>query len=184
MISFSEKVQQNSNLRSFQNLAPWNFENLRIISKFRVPSPGSKLSFFALFIKAITRISPEFSELSLWPDTQSFDIWSIPPRFEVLPLTQNYQTEQKDFDSKMPDRHLHLCGAQITSLQLSQVTLQPEFNLNNATCIYTSICSIMFCYSGGDLRHEWTTLITWFVDREAAQICSNSHSTPTHFSIL
>ena len=42
--------------------------------------------------KTITRISPEFSELSLWLDTQSFDIWSIPPRLEVLPLTQKYQT--------------------------------------------------------------------------------------------
>ena len=63
------------------------------IEKFR-------LIVFALYIKAITRISPEFSELSLWPDTQSFDIWSIPPRLEVLPLTQNYQTEQKDFGSK------------------------------------------------------------------------------------
>ena len=113
-----------------------------------------RLIVFALYIKAITRISPEFSELSLWPDTQSFDIWSIPPRLEVLPLTQNYQTEQKDFDSKMPDGRLHLYSAPITFLQLSQVTLQPEFNLNNVTCIYTSICSIMFCYSGGDLRHE------------------------------
>ena len=103
-----------------------------------------RLIVFALYMKAITRISPEFSELSLWPDTQSFDIWSIPPRLEVLPLTQNYQTEQKDFDSKMPDRRLHLYSAQITSLQLSQVTLQPEFNLNNVTCIYRSICGIMF----------------------------------------
>ena len=25
---------------------------------------------------------------------------------------------------------------------------------NNVTCIYTSVCSIMFYYSGGDLRHE------------------------------
>ena len=85
---------------------------------------------------------------------QSFDIWSIPPRLEVLSFTQNYQTEQKDFDSKMPDRRLHLYCAQITSLQLSQVTLQPEFNLNNVTCIHTSICSIMFYYSGEDLRYE------------------------------
>ena len=113
----------------------------------------------------------------------SFDIWSIPPRLEVLPLTQNCQTEQKEFDSKMPGRCLHLYTAQITSLQLSQVTLQPEFNLNNVTCIYTSICSIMFYYSGGDLRYEWTTLITWFVNRETSQICSSSHSTPTHFTI-
>ena len=105
----------------------------------------------------MTRISPEFSELSLWPDTQSSDIYmvrSIPPTLEVLPLTQNYRTGQKEFDSKMPDRRLHLYSAQITSLQLSQVTLQPEFNLNNVTCIYASICSIMFYYSGGDLRYE------------------------------
>ena len=40
--------------------------------------------------KAITQISLEFSELSPWPDTQSFNIWSIPPRLKVLPLTQNY----------------------------------------------------------------------------------------------
>ena len=116
--------------------------------------------FFALYIKAITRISPAFSELSLWPDTQLFDIWSIPPRLEVLHLTQNYRTEQKEFNSKMPGRCLHLYSVQITSLQSSQVMLQPEFNLNNVTCIYTSICSIMFYYSGGDLRHERTTLIT------------------------
>ena len=102
-----------------------------------------RLIVFTLYIKAISRISPEFSELSLWPDTQSFDIWSIPPRLEVLPLTQKYQTEQKDFDSKMSDRRLHVYSAQITFLQLNQVTLQPEFNLNNVTCIYTSICSIM-----------------------------------------
>ena len=80
-------------------------------------------------MKTITRISPEFSELSLWLDTQSFDIWSIPPRLQVLPLTQKYQTEQKDFDSKMPDRRLRVYSAQVTSLQLNQVTLQPEFNL-------------------------------------------------------
>ena len=54
----------------------------------------------------------------------------------------------------MPDRRLHLYSAQITSLQLSQVTVQPEFNLNNVTCIYTSICSITLYYSGEDLRHE------------------------------
>ena len=109
---------------------------------------------FVLYIKAITRISLEFSELSLRPDTQSFHIWSIPQRLDVLPLTQKYQTEQKDFDSKMPDRCLHVYSAQITSLQLNQVTLQPEFNLNNVTCIYTSICSIMFYYFPGDLRYE------------------------------
>ena len=105
-------------------------------------------------IKAITRISPAFSELSLWPDTQSFDIWSIPSRLEVLHLTQNYQTEQKEFDSKMPGRCFHLYSVQITSLQSSQVTQQPEFNLDTVTCIYTPICSIMFYYSGGDLRYE------------------------------
>ena len=98
-------------------------------------------------MKTITRILPEFSELSLWLDTQSFDIWSISPRLEVLPLTQKYQTEQKDFNSKMPNRRLHVYSAQITSLQLNQVTLQPEFNLNNVTCIYTDLfvvsCSIV-----------------------------------------
>ena len=118
-----------------------------VIEKFQ-------LIVFALYIKAITLISPAFSELSLWPDTQSFDIWSIPPRLEVLHLTQNYQTEQKEFDSKMSGRCLHLYSAQMTSLQSGQVTLQPEFNLNNVTCMYTSICSIMFHYSGGDLRYE------------------------------
>ena len=118
-----------------------------VIEKFR-------LIVFALYIKVITRISLGSSELSLWPDTQSFDKWSIPPRLEVLHFTQNYKTEQKNFDSKMPDRHLHLYSDQITSLQLSQVTLQPQFILNNVTCIYTSICSIMFCCSRGDLRYE------------------------------
>ena len=111
-----------------------------------------RLIVFALHIKAITRISPELSELSLWPDSQSSDIWSIPPRLEGLPLTQKYQTEQKDFDSKMPDRRLHMYSAQITSMQFNQVTIQPEFNHNNVTCIYTSICSIMLYYFGGDLN--------------------------------
>ena len=111
-----------------------------VIQKFQ-------LIVFVLYIKTITRILPELSELSLWLDTQSFDIWSILPRLEVLPLTQKYQTEQKDFDSKMPDRRLHVYSAQITFLQLDQVTLQPEFNLNNVTCIYTDLfvgsCSII-----------------------------------------
>ena len=120
-----------------------------VIEKFRLI-----ISFFALYRKAVTWISPAFSELSPWPDTRSFDIWSIPPRLEVLPLTQKYQTEQKDFDLKMPDRCLHVYSAQITSLQFNQVTLQPEFNLNNVTCIYSSICSIIFHYFGGDLRYE------------------------------
>ena len=83
-----------------------------VIEKFR-------LIVFALYIKAITWNSPEFSKLSLWPDTQSFDIWAIPPRLEVLPLTQKYQTQQKDFDSKMPDRRLHVYSAQTTSLRLT-----------------------------------------------------------------
>ena len=39
-------------------------------------------------------------------------------------------------------------------LWLNQVTLQPKFNLNNVTCIYPSICSIMFYYSEEDLKHE------------------------------
>ena len=108
-----------------------------VIEKFR-------LIVFALYIKTITRILPEFSELSLWLDTQSFDIWSIPPRLEVLPLTQKYQTEQNDFYSKMVDRRLHVYSAQITSLQINQVTLQSEFNLNNVTCIYTDLFVVSF----------------------------------------
>ena len=75
-------------------------------------------------------------------------------RLEVLPLTQKYQTEQKDFHSKMLDKRFHVYSAQITSLQLNEVILQPELHLNNVTCIHTSICSIMFFYSGGDLRYE------------------------------
>ena len=39
-------------------------------------------------------------------------------------------------------------------LRLNQVTLQPKFNLNKVTCIYASICSIMFYYFGGDLKYE------------------------------
>ena len=39
----------------------------------------------------------------------------------------------------MLDRRLHVYSAQITSLQLNQVTLQPEFNLNNVSCIYTDL---------------------------------------------
>ena len=120
-----------------------------VIEKFR-------LIVFALYMKAITRNSPEFSELSLWPDTQSFDIhvWRIPPRLEILPLTQKYQTQQKDFDSKMPDRRLHVYSAKITSLRLNQVKLQPKFNLNNVTCICTTICGIMLYCLGGDLNYE------------------------------
>ena len=77
----------------------------------------------------------------------SFDIWSIPPRLEVLPLTQKYQAEQKDFDSKMLDGRHHVYSAQITSLQLNQVTLQSEFNYNNVTCIYfVFICMYLYIY--------------------------------------
>ena len=50
-------------------------------------------------------------------------------------LDTKYQTEQKDSDSKMPDRRLHVYIAQITSLQLNQITLQPELSLNNVTRI-------------------------------------------------
>ena len=42
-------------------------------------------------------------------------------------------------DSKIPDRCLHVYSAQITSLQLNQVTLQPEFNFNYVTCIYSDL---------------------------------------------
>ena len=93
--------------------------------------------FHAIFI-IVQEPNTEFSELTKG---------SIPLRLKVLPLTQKYQTEQKDFDSKMLDRRLHVYSAQITSLQLNQVTLQPEFDLNNVTCIYTSIlvvsCSVI-----------------------------------------
>ena len=80
----------------FGNKTKLDNSELRIVtSKELHVSEKSRFIFLALYIKAITRISPEFSELSLWPDTQSFDKWSIPPRVEVLPLTQKYQTEQK-----------------------------------------------------------------------------------------
>ena len=39
----------------------------------------------------IIRNSLKCSELLLWQDAQSFDIWGIPPRLTVLFLTQNYQ---------------------------------------------------------------------------------------------
>ena len=96
--------------------------------------------------KAVTWNSSGFSELLPWQDTQSFDIWEISPRLEVLPLTQKYQTQQKDFDSKMPD-DASVCIV----LRLNQVTLQPQFNLNNVTLIFTSI---IFDYFGGDLKYE------------------------------
>ena len=99
--------------------------------------------------KAITWNSPEFSELLLWQDTRSFDIWGISPGLEVLPLTQKYQAQQKDFDSEMPDD-----ASMCIVLRLNQVILQHKFNLNNVACIYTSICSIMFYYFGGDLKYE------------------------------
>ena len=96
--------------------------------------------------KAINWNSPE---LLLWQETQSFDIWGISPRLKVLPLTQKYQPQQKDFDSKMPDD-----ASMCIVLRFNQVTLQPKFNLNNVTCIIHLFCSIMFCYFGGDLRYE------------------------------
>ena len=79
-------------------------------------------------------------------DPRTYILLSIPPRPKVLLLTQKYQTEQNHFDSKMPNRWLHVYNAQITSLQLSEVTLQPEFNFDNVTYINTSICSITFYY--------------------------------------
>ena len=118
-----------------------------VIEKFR-------LTVFFLYINAITRNSPDFSELLLWPDTQSFDIRGIPPRLEVLPLTQKYQTQRKDFDSKMRDRHLHVCNVEVTSLRLDQITLQPKFDFNDAICICRSIYSVMFYYFGGDLKYK------------------------------
>ena len=61
-------------------------------------------------------------------------------------LDTKVPTEQNHFDSKMPNRCLHVYSAQITSLQLSEVTLEPEFNFDNVTYINTSISSIMFYY--------------------------------------
>ena len=64
--------------------------------------------------KAITWNSPKCS----WQDTQSFDIWGIPPRLTVLFLTQKYQTQQKDFEKiskKMSDRCLHVYNSAIKS---------------------------------------------------------------------
>ena len=88
-------------------------------------------------------------ELLLWQHTQSFDIWRISLRLEVLPLTQKYQTQQKDLDSTVPDD-----ASMCIVLRLNQVTLRSKFNLDNVTCIYTSVCSIMFYYFGGDLKYE------------------------------
>ena len=90
-----------------------------IVVRYRAKIDNSELSFpsnsmyhrtiptymyrFCPVHKAITWNSPEFSELLLWQDTQSFDIWGISLRLEVLPLTKKYQTQKKDFDSKMPE---------------------------------------------------------------------------------
>ena len=63
----------------------------------------------------ITRNSRKCSELLLWQDAQSFDMWGIPPRLTVLFLTQKYQTYQNDFNSKMPDRCLHVYNSVIKS---------------------------------------------------------------------
>ena len=55
----------------------------------------------------------------------------------------------------MRDRHIHVCNVEVTSLLLDQITLQPKFDLNDATCIYRSIYySVMFYYFGGDLKHK------------------------------
>ena len=54
----------------------------------------------------------------------------------------------------MWDRHLHVCNVDVTSLRLDQITLQPKFDLNNATCIYRSIYSVMLYYFGGDLKYK------------------------------
>ena len=82
----------------------------------------------------------------------------------------------------MPNRRI-VYSAQVTSLRLNQTALQPKFDLENATRIYTSICNVMFYYYGGDSKYEYS-LITWFVNRERSEICSNPHSTPIRFSIL
>ena len=100
-----------------------------IVFRYRAKIDNSKLSLpsnsmchrkistyrFCNVHKAITRNLPECSELLLWQDNQSFDMWGIPPRLEVLPLTQKYQTQQNDFDSKMPDRCIPVYSAAIKS---------------------------------------------------------------------
>ena len=118
-----------------------------------------QLTVLFLYIKAITRNSPDFSELLLWPDTQSFDIRGIPPGLEVLPLTQRYQTQLKKFRLKMRDRRLQVCSVQVTSLRLDQIILKSKFDFNNGTRIYKSIYSVMFYYFEGDLKHNFDFLI-------------------------
>ena len=59
-----------------------------------------RLIVFALYIKATTRISPEFSELSLWLDTLPFDIWGIPPRLKSFTLDTKVPNSAKRFGLK------------------------------------------------------------------------------------
>ena len=105
---------------------------------------------FPLYIKAVSRNSPEFSELLLWPETQSFDIRD-PSKTRSFTLDTKAQNAAKRFRL---GKSLHVCSVQVTSLQLDQITLQPKFDFNNATCIYTSIYRVMFSYFGGHLKYE------------------------------
>ena len=114
-----------------------------VIEKFR-------LIVLSLYIKAIIRNSLEFSELLLWRDTQSFDTRGIPPRLEVLPLTQSTKRNEKILTQKCGIDTIHLWNVEVASLRLDQITLQPKFDLSNVTCIYRSIYSVMLYYFGGD----------------------------------
>ena len=105
---------------------------------------------FPLYIKAVSRNSSEFSELLLWPETQSCDIWD-PSKTRSFTLDTKVQNSEKRFRL---GKNLHVCSVQVTSLQLDQITLQPKFDLNNVTCIYTSIYRVMFYYFGGHLKYE------------------------------
>ena len=105
---------------------------------------------FFPYIKAITRNS---SESSLWPDTQSFDIrGSLKTR--RFTLDTKVPNSTKRLRHKMRDRHLHACYVEVTALRSDQITLQPKLDLNNVTCIYRSIFSVIFSYFVGDLKYK------------------------------
>ena len=55
---------------------------------------------------------------------------------------------------KKKNTRLHVYSTQVTFLRLNQITLQPKLEFTNATCIYTSICSVMFYDFGGDFKYE------------------------------
>ena len=70
-----------------------------IVFMYRTKIDNSELSLpsNSMYHRKIQTYKYRFCpELLLWKDTQSFDIWGISPRLEVLPLTQKYQTQQKD----------------------------------------------------------------------------------------